>query len=612
MSFGLPPAAKTHTQYVEVAGVLDLVTQAIKTPPGVSIDAGNFVPDINGGARRVGGYERFDGRAAPSDAVYSVIAVTGLGSVSVGDNVVGASSGATAVVVAAPGGGVIVCTRVDGTFTVGESMTVSAVPVGSFASSSDGSADTLTLDVEYNNLAADSYRSLISAVPGSGSVLGVHMFNGVVYAWRNNAGGTAAVMYKSSSSGWTAVAGVPALAPSGSFQCLTHNFSGGAGTDKMYGCDGANKAFQFDGATFTQITSTAVPDTPSAIAVHKNRLFLANLGSLFLSSPGDPVSGWVGVGTTPAEIGTGDYITDLLPMTGSSDTGALAIFGRNRTSILYGSSQSSWQLSLLSTSAGAAPRTAQYLGTGLSLDSVGVTNIKAVQDFGNFAASSVSTGVQPFITTQTGLATASSLLKSQNQYRVYFSDGFGLAFRVEGGVKGVMPIYYPNPVTCCFSGEDEDGAEVVFFGSDNGMVYQAEVGTSFDGEPIEAWLRLAFNAPAGPSTKVSWRRVRIDMDVPEYAEVEVSYEHDYGDEDRGASIVRSRTINGGGGFWDGPLNWDGFVWDSPYKAPPTFKLDGSSPNLSLLIYSSSEVSRPFAVQSLIYHYTPRRLDRRVA
>lgn len=50
---------------------------------------------------------------------------------------------------------------------------------------------------------AEAAREDIAAVPGSGDILGVWVYNDVTYAFRNNAGGTAAAMYKSSASGWT-------------------------------------------------------------------------------------------------------------------------------------------------------------------------------------------------------------------------------------------------------------------------------------------------------------------------------------------------------------------------------------------------------------------------
>jgi len=53
--------------------------------------------------------------------------------------------------------------------------------------------------------AIENQRGVITIVPGEGSVFGVWVYNGNIYAFRNKAGGASAGMYKSSSSGWTEV-----------------------------------------------------------------------------------------------------------------------------------------------------------------------------------------------------------------------------------------------------------------------------------------------------------------------------------------------------------------------------------------------------------------------
>jgi len=53
--------------------------------------------------------------------------------------------------------------------------------------------------------AIEDQRSLIQVVPGEGAVLGVWVFNGDVYSFRNKSGGASAGMYKSTSTGWTEI-----------------------------------------------------------------------------------------------------------------------------------------------------------------------------------------------------------------------------------------------------------------------------------------------------------------------------------------------------------------------------------------------------------------------
>lgn len=607
------PPVDIKQSYVKINGSIDLVTPALQISPGTAIDAMNFVPDINGGCKRVGGYERYDGHTSPSAGVYYIAVVVLSVSVAVGATITGVTSGSTAEVIAVPDSTHLVVTRRSAAFTNGETLNVSASPVGTMTSMATG-ADTKLLDVTYQALVADEYRTSISAVPGSGSVLGVWVYNGKLYAFRTNAGATATVMYVATTSGWTIVT-TPALTKDGRYEFVNYNFTGGSSGLMMYGCDGKNKAFQFDGTTYTEITSTASPETPHHIAAHKQRLFLAVFGSMFVSPPGNPTGVWVAVGSTAAEIGIGDTITAMVPIPGDNNTGAMAIYGRNKTAILYGSSTSTWLVAGIAPDAGAIAYTAQFASMAMSLDDRGVTSLAATQNFGNFAAASVSQTVQPFIDDRVGLVVASSVLRSQDQYRLYFSDGTALVFRVNNGrVDAVLPILYPDAVTCIVSGEDIGGEEVVFFGSDNGMVYQAEVGTSFDGTDIEYWYRMAFNAERGPLVKKRWRRAVLELSVPSYASIHCSSEQNYGDisipiaATALSEVSELNTQPGGGGFWD-QFTWDEFTWDSPLISPPTFQLSGTSQNLSLIFWGKDDRSLPFTLQSVVLVYTPRRIQR---
>ena len=53
--------------------------------------------------------------------------------------------------------------------------------------------------------AIEDQRSNITIVPGEGAVLGVWVFNGDVYAFRNKSGGATAGMYKATSTGWSEI-----------------------------------------------------------------------------------------------------------------------------------------------------------------------------------------------------------------------------------------------------------------------------------------------------------------------------------------------------------------------------------------------------------------------
>lgn len=198
------PPVPVQQEIVLFDGGLDLVSPALALKPGAVIGAVGYEPDINGGYRCMAGIERFDGRTRPSDATYSNAVVILSGTVVAGNTITGVTSGATAVVIYVNGTTELIVTKVTGTF-VSETINVGGSPVGTVSSVSLTAALTPALNATYLGLAASNYRSDIAAVPGSGPVRGVWFYNGSIYAFRNNVGGTACLMYKATTGGWTQV-----------------------------------------------------------------------------------------------------------------------------------------------------------------------------------------------------------------------------------------------------------------------------------------------------------------------------------------------------------------------------------------------------------------------
>ncbi len=199
-----PPLRQVIPEMFTLSGGLDLVTPPINLKPGRLISAINFEPDLNGGYLRMAGIERFDGRARPSDAVYYVVDGLVSGPLYVGQQITGATSGATAYVAATESATRFVITKMVGTF-VAESFTVAAVAYGTISEVTIYGASTKQLHADYKYAAAELYRSDISAVPGSGAVRGVKYYNGNLYAFRDNVAATACLMYIASAAGWTQV-----------------------------------------------------------------------------------------------------------------------------------------------------------------------------------------------------------------------------------------------------------------------------------------------------------------------------------------------------------------------------------------------------------------------
>lgn len=207
----MPVARRQPVDYdiVKMLGGWDQLTPSLSLGPGALRDVTNFelaaLP--GGGYSRIAGYERFDGRPRPSDASYGVVqVVTFTNTPTVGQTLTGVTSAATGVIVAL-GANYMVLSKIVGTFTSSEVVKVGATTIGTATPTT--TVFTAKQDAQYTQTAADIYRTDISTVPGSGPVRGVVglTVSGVdkVFAFRNNAGGTAVAIYEASSSGWVSV-----------------------------------------------------------------------------------------------------------------------------------------------------------------------------------------------------------------------------------------------------------------------------------------------------------------------------------------------------------------------------------------------------------------------
>jgi hypothetical protein len=205
-------------KYFPFKGGEVLTDPALSQQPGSLLFGKNYEVYPEGGYRRIDGFERFDGRTKPSESLYWILEFeTGSTAAVDTDTITGATSGATAELIADAvvesgsyaGGdavGYMAVALLTGTFTVGENIQVSASTVAVVKTAENVlGATTDALDATYSQASIERARTKIGTVPGSGAMRGVWVYNGSTYAFRDNAGATETKMYKSSTSGWTAV-----------------------------------------------------------------------------------------------------------------------------------------------------------------------------------------------------------------------------------------------------------------------------------------------------------------------------------------------------------------------------------------------------------------------
>ena len=431
------------------------------------------------------------------------------------------------------------------------------------------------------------------AVAGSGPIRGVWEYNNVIYAFRDNAAGTACVMHKSTTGGWVVVS-TTALTAGGTYEFVNHNFTGHSGSQKMYGCDGVNKAFQFDGTTLTQLTTGMTTDTPTHIGVHKNHLFLSfGGGSIQHSGIGDPTS-WTLV-TGAGEIGIGSEVTGLNSMRGNS----LAITGINQISVLYGASTLDWDLQSYSSAIGAVPHTHAQMDSDLYyFNGDDLSSLTATQAFGDFESASITALVKPYIDARKNTTVGATINRDKNQYRLFFSDKTVLVGTLINrqlvGFSTWLLDHTPSCVTEHYTG------------CTDGSVMVMDTGTSFNGAAIQSYLRLPFTNLNSPHKKKRFRKATLELAAGSQATLNYLADYDYGT--GGSSSSAATTVYGGGGFWD-VGSWDNFVWSSAVVASAEAYLNGSGRNISLLIVHASATDPSFTLQGVQLNYSLRGLNR---
>jgi hypothetical protein len=678
---------KVEFDVVDLAGGLDQVTPTLKLKPGVCRDALNYECAPTGGYARIAGYERYDGLDKPSDATCTYLQVVAFTNTPVaGQTLTGGSSLATGTIVAVTAT-YMVLTQLVGTFTSGEAVSVGATPIGTLTDLT--TTVTSQEQAQHLNLAADVYRALIGAVPGSGAVRGVFSFavSGVdkVFAFRDNAGATGADLYVASASGWTQVpykyeisftagnAAVPVagetltqgavtatvrrvmdssgsttwaaantagrfvidapaggsfvagaatlsggatctlsgaesaitMLPGGHFELDKGNLAGSTGTIRIYGCDGVNRGFEFDGTTLAPVATGAATDTPKHVKVHKNHLMWGIEASIVHSGPGVPFRYLAVDGG--GEIATGDTITGFLVQPGVESVAALAVYRRGSTSILYGTGLADWNFVDFSPETGALHYTAQNLSRSHVLDDRGVVSLSTSQAYGNFTQASLTSNIQTFIRGRRTKAIESTVSRERSQYRLFFSDGYGLYMTiVNGRLLGSMPVYFANTVSCAYSGELVDGSEVAYFGDTTGYVHQMDVGSSFDGEAIGAYVTLNYNPVRSPRIRKRYRHASVEMQGSSYAAISFGYRLGYAT----SEIEQPTAVNYAANFssvssWD-TFTWDAFTWDGSTLVPNEIDVRGTAENIEITLGSATDYIYPFTLNSIVLHFTPRR------
>lgn len=577
-----------QVEYFPLIGGLDVVTPYFNLRPGQMIECANYECLPEGGYRRIDGYRLYDGSVTAA-------AVPGEGPIR---GVWVFKSEVYAIRDQATEGGLFKAS-VSGW---------QAVSLGVSLDFREGSLDFIEGDT-VTGLTSGATATIARVVfaggtNGAGSSFGRLSLTGVTGSFVDGEtlSVTAGAAGKADGNQFNNV-----LPKGGRYVFDSNNFFGQDGLERMYGANGVGDAFEFDGTVFASIRTAVDGVFPRFIAAHKQHLFLGfERGSLLHSAPGEPLifDAILGAG----EIAVGDTLTQIKSMPG----GVLAIGCQDSVQMLYGNDAETWEVQQFTDHGVKSYSMAEVGGNTLALDDRGVQNLRATAAYGDFEALSQSRAINPLLLNlRTNLQPTSSVAsKIKSQYRLFFgTEGYYFTYAGEKLV-GISLVEYADPVLMSAVDEDANGKEVIFFGSNDGKVFQANMGYKFDTANITAFFRIAFNFEKAPTQRKQYRKAVLDIQTEgDSAQLIVKPDFDF----RGADVPvipfsELVTTVTGGGTWDFS-DWDDFNWDAPFYATEDVPLMGIGRNMSLSFTSLGIEDGSHTIFSTAIHYSRRRLDR---
>jgi hypothetical protein len=475
----------------------------------------------------------------------------------------------------------------------------------------------------WDDVARELRRAEILPLPGTGQARGVHQYEGDVYGARD-LNGSEAKMYLATALGWAGLAGTDMNA-GGHCNFVNENFAKYpepslveypptmTNKEVMFWVDGVSKPHSWDGTTARVIDDINLPSNdafsptpvyPTHVAAFDNRLFLAFGAHLFYSELGDPGSwdGANGAGAYP----TGDEITGLVNGPGN----ILVIFMRNSISILYVLEDLTldfpFQLKEYSNRSGAISDTgSRMLADIYFVDDRGLTSLKAVDAFGDFAQNTPTRKTQRTFLQKKPLITAAVSRRDVSQYRLFFSDMTAMYFTFHNKkVKGVGYIRLKHAVKNISEAEDSSGFTVVYFTADDddGFVYKMDSGTSFNGEAINTHAVTAYH---NYGSSRSWKHfidLLFEISADNGTRVLVATDYDYGDKLLPRNAVASQKLVGLGGVW-GTAVWGSFIWGGAYIQRPMYYIYGYGTNMSVAIRTEEKYRAQHIIHNFIADYS---------
>ena len=221
------------------------------------------------------------------------------------------------------------------------------------------------------------------------------------------------------------------------YQFITANFYGDPNWKSMYGVNGVDRAFAYNGEYFYKIIANpdADNDKPRHIANHHSHLALGYAeGRVDVSVVGEPYNFDGAKGASSWAFG--DSVTGLLPLSGTM----LGIFCQKSVWGLSGTTVDNFTSQVISPRMGAIEYTVTDMGFPVYANVYGIYTLSQTTEYGDYKGTPLSQDVSPWLRdrlqrdgTSDKEVVVAWPVRAKNQYKLAFADGYVLTMTMNFG-----------------------------------------------------------------------------------------------------------------------------------------------------------------------------------
>lgn len=494
----------------------DPLTQASQFS-GSAIRLINYEPALQGGYRRINGYENSYGTVPGTGKVLGVFVN---GSINQGIFACRAPSSGSNYLHWFNHYYIVEVTAGTGNaFTVGETLTA-------VVSSANNTPTTVIGTVVAKT--ADNLTVNFGRLPSA-----VFQIDNILTGQTSSA--TTTVTATPSVIGWTEVttAGSPIMTGVELVRFVDYNWF----EEVLILTDGINPAAKYNGITYTQLTHVNAPSAPKYAAAFSRHLFLAGDASepynLYFSAPLDETDFSPAAGAGVINVGF-----DIVQIKAFRDQ--LYIFGKKEIKRLVGSNIADFQVQEVTSDLGciSSDSVIEFGGDILFLGPDGIRPVSGTARIGDVELETVSREIQDIFEIYTRNEDLSKLravvLRKKSQFRLFFENAEALsilgAIRQSSAAQSTFEFsqLIGIGVTCVASGY-LDQFEFVIHGDILGKVHRQESGYSFEGNDIFSLYQTPYFFMDDPELRKTFYSVRTYMLGEGVTQVTLGINYNYGD-----------------------------------------------------------------------------------